>query len=273
MINMSDRRAQLKSQIRKNPALAKIFQWVFDPAYTPFYLIDQWVREQDGYILNFGAGSRKFPPNVLNLDIEPFANVLIVNTCDRVPFKNNTCDGVLLEYVLEHVEDPRDLLKEVFRVLKPGAPVLATVPFKQNYHACPNDYWRFTHEGLEKLLASEGFTDIKVEVYGGPVSAFIDAKKEFLATIFSFGIPALYDYLSQLFIIPFIPLRYLDIWLRKLSVAKYTAFSFMVVARKPGTHVKTRILDLSPTGVDDLLWVPQGYKFTYEKEMFWIKKI
>ncbi len=244
---MEDRRAKLKSIIRKNSLLAKVMQWIFDPAFTPTYLIDNWVHRQEGIILNFGSGSRDLGPSVINLDIEPFANVHVVSQSDRVPFKDNSCDAVLLEYVLEHVENYSDLLREVIRVLKPGAPVLVTVPFRQNYHACPSDYWRFTHEGLQNLFQQLGFKNIQVEVYGGPTSAWIDSTKEFLATIFSFGIPFLFDILSQLFIIPFIPLRYFDILLRKLSVAKYTAFSFKLTAQKEGLYQKNPAADILTT--------------------------
>ena len=212
---MEDRRAKLKSIIRKSRPLSVVLQWLFDPAYTPVHSINGWIKGQKGLILNFGSGSRNFARNVINLDCENLANVHVVNKSQEVPFKEQSFDAVLLEYVLEHVERPYELLSEVRRVLRPGAEVCVTVPFRQNYHACPHDYWRFTYEGLKELFAQTGFKNIRVAVYGGPVSAWIDATKEFLATILCFGIPVLYEMLSQVLIIPFIPLRYLDIIFRK----------------------------------------------------------
>ncbi len=134
------RRVQLKSLIRKNPEAAKILQWIFDPAYIPTHLVDDWIRQQDGIVLNFGAGSRKFPPKVLTLDIEPFANVQIVNSRD----------GVLLEYILEYIDSCDDLLKEVLRVLKVGAPILVTARKPGAY--TPNRILDFSPMGVDQLL-------------------------------------------------------------------------------------------------------------------------
>jgi len=231
---MEDRRAKLKTWVRQKPWISNIAQWALDPAFTPRYLVCRWVESVPGLVLNFGAGSRSYGARVVNLDVEPAMGVQVVNQSGGVPFKTGTFNGVLMEYVLEHVPDVSPLLSEVYRILKPGAQVLITVPFKQNFHACPNDYWRFTEQGIRLVLQRLGFEQIEVKVYGGPVSAWINATKEFLATILSLGIPLFYDILSQLLILPFIPLRYADILLRHLPVAKYTAFSFIIRASKKG---------------------------------------
>ncbi len=269
----SDPRARIKSLVRKYPLLAAILQWVFDPAFTPKYLISEWVKQQPGYVLNFGSGSRFLGERVVNLDIEDSAYVHVVNKSEEIPFKDNSFDAVLLEYVLEHVEDYLGLLKDVVRVLKPGGSLLVTVPFRQNYHACPQDYWRFTHEGLEALFSKLEIQNPQIDVYGGPVSAWIDGTKEFLATIFSFGSPLLYAILSQLFIVPFIPLRYLDVFFRKLPVAKYTAFSLKAVAQKAG-HLELNSPDQPlEVKIQESLIVPEGYQCQRRNQSFWIAKV
>lgn len=261
-----DRRARLKSVIRRYPVAAKVAQWVFDPAYTPNHLLRSWVNGISGRVLNFGSGSRDFGRNTINLDIEPTARVHVVNLSDHVPFQDNSFEGVLLEYVLEHVPNSAELLKECRRVLKPGGAICATVPFKQNYHACPNDYLRLTHEGLETLFRAAGFTQITVAVYGGPASAWIDATKEFLATILSFGSTAIFEVLTQLLIIPFIPLRYLDVLLRRLPMAKFTAFSFVVTANAPG---ELSVGDDRPLSA--LIKAPAGYDAVMRNGLTWIE--
>lgn len=45
-----------------------------------------------------------------------------------LPFPDNTFDGVILSEILEHIDDDVAGLREVWRVLKPGAPVAITVP-------------------------------------------------------------------------------------------------------------------------------------------------
>jgi SAM-dependent methyltransferase len=263
---MQDRRSRMKSRVRKYPALARAMQWIFDPAFTPGYEITRWVHRRPGMILNFGSGSRNFGKRVVNLDVEPSSNVNVVNRSPGVPFRSEVFDGVLLEYVLEHVDDYKGILLEVSRVLKPGGSLLATVPFRQNYHACPQDFWRFTHEGLERVFTEAGFTEVHVHVYGGPVSAWIDATKEFLATLLSVGIPVLYDILSQLLIIPFIPLRYLDVLLRHLPTAKYTAFSFLVTAMKSGESIPGKDVSLQ-----EIIWAPATYQMSRKGNVFWIE--
>jgi SAM-dependent methyltransferase len=267
-----DRRAKLKSSVRKYPRIASLLQWIFDPAFTPKYLIERWVKQQ-GYILNFGSGSCNWGKNVINLDIEESANVHIVNKSNIIPFKNNSFDAVLLEYVIEHLENYHEILKETVRILKPGGSVLITAPFRQNYHACPQDYWRFTHKGLEALLLRVGFQDMQIEVYGGPVSSWIDATKEFLATVFSLGIPFLFDIFSQLFIIPFIPLRYLDIVFRNLSVAKYTAFSLKAIAKKSGNLELDNTKQSLEDKIKETLWVPDNYQVQQQGRLFVIDTV
>lgn len=266
-----DPRARLKAWVRKQARLAGVLQWLLDPAFTPGHLIRRWVARQPGFVLNFGSGSRSLGAHVVNLDIEDSAHVHVVSACDRVPFADATFEGVLLEYVLEHVRDYQALLREVMRVLKPGGSVLVTVPFRQSYHACPQDFWRFTHEGLEALFAQLGAGSVRIEVYGGPISAWIDATKECLSAVLSFGSMWLYALWSQALIIPFVPLRYLDLVMRRLPTAKYTAFSFQAVAQKPGVlepaAERVPIEDM----IADALRVPEGYRLMRRGGGFWIR--
>lgn len=46
----------------------------------------------------------------------------------RLPFADNTFDRIIASEVLEHVSDDQVALHEVFRVLKPGGTLAATVP-------------------------------------------------------------------------------------------------------------------------------------------------
>lgn len=61
-------------------------------------------------------------------------------------------DGVICSKVLEHVADVRASLQEIARVLKPGGRLLITCPFLYPIHG-PQDFWRFTPQAFEYLLA------------------------------------------------------------------------------------------------------------------------
>src|SRR3546814_15333002 len=46
----------------------------------------------------------------------------------QLPFADSTFDRIIASEVLEHVSDDQQSLHEVFRVLKPGGTLAATVP-------------------------------------------------------------------------------------------------------------------------------------------------
>ena len=54
-------------------------------------------------IANVGSGARRYGPNVVNVDIEPIAGVDIVGTAEQLPLADASCDGAVLQAVLEHV--------------------------------------------------------------------------------------------------------------------------------------------------------------------------
>lgn len=76
--------------------------------------------ESDKLIINLGSGIKKINDNVVNIDFYPFDNVDIVSDISDLPFNNNSVDVVINEFVLEHVKNPKKIVKEIYRVLKPN---------------------------------------------------------------------------------------------------------------------------------------------------------
>lgn len=74
-----------------------------------------------------------------------------------LPFPDNYFDGVLLSEILEHIDEDVRGLKEVFRVLKPGASVAITVP---------NANYPFLWDPINKTLE----TVFKTKIRKGPLS-------------------------------------------------------------------------------------------------------
>ena len=70
---------------------------------------------------------------------------------DALPYGDDEFETVVLFQVLEHVPRPWKVVEECARVLKPGGFLLASVPFLFPHHPSPNDFYRYTHEGLASL--------------------------------------------------------------------------------------------------------------------------
>jgi len=86
-----------------------------------------------------------------------------------MPFPAGAFDSAICIEVMEHVPDPDAFLAEVARVLKPGAPLLLSVPWSARRHHVPHDYHRFTREQLAALLVRHGFAHIDIRERGNDV--------------------------------------------------------------------------------------------------------
>lgn len=79
-------------------------------------------------------------------------------------------DSIVCHQVLEHVVDPAAAAGELARVLKPGGRLVVSVPHLSRRHELPHDYFRFTPEGLKRLLEGAGFEVVELRPYGGILS-------------------------------------------------------------------------------------------------------
>lgn len=80
-----------------------------------------------------------------------------------LPFRPDVFDTVLCNQVLEHVPEPRLLMREIVRVLKPAGTLLLTAPQTWGLHHEPHDFYRYTKYGLRYLAESSGLSVIEVE--------------------------------------------------------------------------------------------------------------
>jgi SAM-dependent methyltransferase len=84
-----------------------------------------------------------------------------------LPVDSAVADTVVSLSVLEHLREPRLMLAEAFRILKPGGSLVLQVPWQWHIHEAPYDYFRYTSYGLRCLLEGCGFADITVEPQSG----------------------------------------------------------------------------------------------------------
>jgi SAM-dependent methyltransferase len=89
---------------------------------------------------------------------------------DVWPVADRSFDFLLCTETMEHVRDPRKLLAEAARVLKPGGAILLTTPFSARWHYIPHDYWRYTPSALSMLLHDCGFERCEVYARGNALT-------------------------------------------------------------------------------------------------------
>jgi len=75
-------------------------------------------------------------------------------------------DLVICEQVLEHVRNPWTAVRTLRALCRPGGHVLVSTPFLVRLHGSPEDYWRFTPDGLRILLEDGGLTPLWIRSWG-----------------------------------------------------------------------------------------------------------
>ncbi len=86
-----------------------------------------------------------------------------VGLADDLPIENASFDAVLCTQVLEHVPEPAAVLRELYRVLRPGGWLWLTTPLTWYLHELPHDYYRYTPAGLAYLATAAGFADHEIK--------------------------------------------------------------------------------------------------------------
>ena len=139
-------------------------------------------RTGDSSLLcDLGAG---FEPSLLAdvwsgqriaVDVVPGPGLDLVADGHTLPFRDKCLDVILLMEVLEHVPDPLRLLRECFRVLRPGGHLCLTVPQYHTIHNHPGDFYRYTRQGLEYLCREADFRVVAAWATGGPILVLFHA--------------------------------------------------------------------------------------------------
>lgn len=118
----------------------------------------------EGEVIDWGSGSKPVKHYVNGgaifhcIDKNPLVGPdIIVDMTD--PLNVVMADHAFCMEVLEHVEDPRAVINNIYNNLKEGGKLYLSVPFLYPEHG-DEDFWRFTKQGL-RLLHSE-FSEVKI---------------------------------------------------------------------------------------------------------------
>ena len=142
------------------------------------WLEAQAIDAGAGYrVLDVGCGPKPYYPffaerasEYVGVDVVAHPAADLVGRVEELPVEDGAFDVVLCTQVLEHCDDPPQAVRELRRVTAPGGRVLASTHGVQVYHPSPQDYWRWTSPGLERLF-SQGADWESVEVTAGAGTA------------------------------------------------------------------------------------------------------
>jgi len=159
-----------------------------------YALIERVIVERglNGKILDYGAGVGQFTRRLLAL--ERFQSVCATDIM-RVPVdligqvewieqdlnaplpgREDTFDVVVAPEVIEHLENPRFMIREIFRILRPGGTAIVTTP--------NNESWR----SLIALLVRGHFTEFGESGYPAHITALL--RKDFVRIFQEASFPA-----------------------------------------------------------------------------------
>ena len=113
----------------------------------------------------------------LSLEIDRNSQPLLQGDLCALPIGDDRLDAIVCTYVLEHLPQPGQALKEMWRVLKLGGTVFISVPFFYPVHITNpsyGDYYRWTELGLKEMLSQNGFEAVSIYYKGGLFSAMAE---------------------------------------------------------------------------------------------------
>ena len=122
-----------------------------------------WLSKIDGHSLNIGAGATQFKiPTCIELEYAIFKTTDVVADSHHLPFKDNSFEAVIALNVFEHLSDPVQASKEIFRVLKPGGRLVIRTAFMQPLHEEPYHYYNATKYGVIQWFSNFQITSCHV---------------------------------------------------------------------------------------------------------------
>jgi SAM-dependent methyltransferase len=189
----------------------------------------------NGAGLNVGAGHTRVDPRLKNLDIFAGPHIDYVGRAEAIPLADDSFDLVITQEVLEHVADPFKAIQEIHRVLRPGGRLYLQLPFIIGYHPGPTDFWRFTREGMTRMLEIAGLECREIGVAVGAATGFYRCAVEFFAIVLSLPWRGLYLPAKALIAVLLYPLKWLDFLTAFSPQNDRIAGGYYVVAQKVAT--------------------------------------
>mgnify|MGYP001241368392 CR=1 FL=1 len=192
--NLGSKKRNSSSKIRdiKN-TLKKIIMGVNNKSIENFKYLEKKINNKTKILIIgggiIGNGSidfyEKFKKEEIKLqaiDIYDSENITAIADAHYLPFSDESFDLVIIQAVLEHVLNPKKVVKEIFRVTNNNGIIYAETPFMQSVHEGPFDFSRFTHSGHRYLF--KDFIEINSGYINGAFSSILFITSHSLAGLF-----------------------------------------------------------------------------------------
>lgn len=178
-----------------------------------------WMRrENEGFasslaagsrVLDAGAGDQPYRVHFAHCIYEaadfekvdkPYAKSTYVCDLAAIPVEDARFDAIIFNQVMEHLPEPRKVLGELNRVLKPGGTMICTAPLFYEEHEQPYDFYRYTQFAWHHLMKECGFEISRLgwmEGYFGTVAYQLDTASKYLPRTPSSIAPGFFGFVAM----------------------------------------------------------------------------
>jgi 2-polyprenyl-3-methyl-5-hydroxy-6-metoxy-1,4-benzoquinol methylase len=118
--------------------------------------IAAWIRERTGCFITVAEIAPSGVAACLKRGIPAFE-------CDFLNLSNAIDDHLDVVYsgeLLEHADDPSELIRQMVSVCKPGGWLALSTPFEDRWNHEPTHVWSFSLEDVGQLLVPYGTTEV-----------------------------------------------------------------------------------------------------------------
>lgn len=120
---------------------------------------------------------------IITVNIEKNVGADIIASAEKIPLPDNSADTVMMTEILEHLQNPKEAIKEAARLLKPGGYMIISTPFLYPIHADPDDYQRMTVSWFRKTIIENNLNMVEIKEQGFLFTVILDSFKKIISEI------------------------------------------------------------------------------------------